>query len=281
MTTTLLMPSRRQHTVLGVHFDDLPEAELKGLLELWVAGQGTHTVVTPNPEFILLASLNAEFKQLLNKADLALPDGVGLRFAVAALSEERLLHRHTGADTLLVLAELCAKAGKRLVLLGGSPKKTQRAAEILRQQFAGLDCVTFDPGIIDQEQTRLSEATLAGVERLKPDVIAVALGQVKQERVMDILRTKIPSIKVLIGIGGATDYVSQAVQRAPRSWQKKGFEWLWRLLQEPWRWQRILRATVIFPVRVAWATLRQRRFFRAVRNVGQELRRHFSKHHNG
>ncbi len=281
MTSTPLMPSRRRHAVLGVPFDDLPEAELKGLLELWVTGQGTHTIVTPNPEFILQALRDTEFRLLLKKADLSLPDGVGLRFAVAALSDERLHNRHTGADTLIVLAELCAKAGKRLVLLGGSPRKTQRAAEVLRQQFSGLDCVTFDPGIIDQEQTRLSEATLAGVERLKPDVVAIALGQVKQEKVMDILKMKIPSIKVLIGIGGAADYVAQTVQRAPKNWQKRGFEWLWRLIQEPWRWQRILKAIVAFPVQVAWATLRQRRFWRAVRNVSQELRRHFSKHHNG
>ena len=275
METTALTPSRRQHTVLGVRVDDLPTAELKGLLELWVSGQKAHMIVTPNPEFVLRAQTDAEFRDILNRSDLSLPDGTGLRFAIAALSDDRLLYRHTGADTLILLAEICAKAGKRLVLLGGSPKKTRRAAEALRQQFTGLDCATFDPGIIDEEHTRLSEATLAGVERLKPNVVAVALGQGKQEKVMQILKTKLPGINVLIGIGGASDYVAMAVKRAPVTWQRLGFEWLWRLIQEPWRWQRILRAVVIFPVRVAWATLRQGKPIRATRSVFDELKRHF------
>lgn len=265
------------HTVLGVRIDDLPEDKLRQTLHDWLKGEVARVVVTPNPEFVMHALRDAEFRQLLAKADLSLPDGVGLRFAVAALSNERLLHRHTGADTLVLLAELAALENKKLVLLGGSPRKTTRAAESLRQRFPGLDVATFDPGIIDEHHVRLSEATLAGVERLSPQVVAVALGQGKQERVMEILRAKIPSVRILIGIGGASDYISQSVRRAPKSWQKYGFEWLWRLVQEPWRWQRILNATVVFPLRVAWATLTTGRFPTAVQNVWQELKRHFKQ----
>ena len=266
-----------EHVILGVKVHDVPEPDLRAKLQSWLVGTEVHTIVTPNPEFVMLAKRDAEFKKILNQADLSLPDGVGLRFAVAALSEDRLEHRHTGADTLIVLAELCALEHKRLVLLGGSPHKTERAASSLKERFPGLDVVTFDPGIIDEYHVRLSEATLAGVERLSPQVIAVALGQGKQERVMVSLKEKIPAVRILIGIGGAADYVSMAVKRAPSSWQKLGFEWLWRLIQEPWRWKRILSATVFFPIRVVWATLYSGRFFRALKNVGQELKKHFGQ----
>ena len=94
---------------------------------------------------------------------------------------------------------------------------------------------------------------------------------------MEILRVKIPSVRVLVGIGGASDYVSMAVKRAPSNWQKYGFEWLWRLIQEPWRWKRILNAIIFFPVRVAWATLVSGHFPRALRNVYSELKRHFKQ----
>lgn len=263
--------------MLGVPVHDLSLEELKTVLRVWLVGERPRIIVTPNPEFVMLAGQDAEFRNLLTKADLSLPDGVGLRFAVAALTNDRLEHRHTGADTLVLLSELAAIEKKKLVLLGGSPRKTQRAAKTLRERFPGLDVTTFDPGIIDEHHVRLSEATLAGVERLSPHIVAVALGQGKQERVMEILKAKIPSVRILIGIGGASDYISQAVRRAPTSWQRYGFEWLWRLLQEPWRWQRILNATMFFPLRVAWATLVAGRFPTAVRNVYQELKRHFKQ----
>jgi N-acetylglucosaminyldiphosphoundecaprenol N-acetyl-beta-D-mannosaminyltransferase len=264
-----------QHTVLGVKIDDLSTQELTAQLSAWLGGERAKMVVTPNPEFVMYAQRDPDFRKLLNEADLSLPDGVGLRFAVAALSNDRLKHRHTGADTLIELASLCAHDHKKLVLLGGSPRKTQRAAASLRDRFVGLDVATFDPGIIDEHHVRLSEATLTGVERLSPHAIAVALGQGKQEKVMAILKDKIPTVRILMGIGGASDYVAMAVKRAPTSWQKYGFEWLWRLIQEPWRWQRILNATLFFPLRVAWATIVTGRFFKAARNVSQELKQHF------
>jgi N-acetylglucosaminyldiphosphoundecaprenol N-acetyl-beta-D-mannosaminyltransferase len=266
-----------QHVVLGVPVNDISSTELRQTLLAWLVGTEPHAVVTPNPEFVMLARHDLDFKQILAKADLSLPDGVGLKFAIAALTDQRLEHRHTGADTLIMLAELAAQEHKKLILLGGSPRKTERAATSLRERFSGLDVATFDPGIIDEHHVRLSEATLSGVERLAPQIIAVALGQGKQERVIEILKTKIPTVRILIGIGGAADYVSMAVKRAPNSWQKYGFEWLWRLFQEPWRWKRILTAIVFFPLSVAWATLKARRFVRAAKNVSQELKRHFKQ----
>ncbi|MEK7183609.1 MAG: WecB/TagA/CpsF family glycosyltransferase, partial [Patescibacteria group bacterium] len=140
----------RQHVILGVRVHDLSEDELQKTLLAWLGANTPRTIVTPNPEFVMHARRDAEFRKVLTKADLALPDGVGLRFAVAALTNERLQHRHTGADTLVMLAELAAQEKKKMVLLGGSPRKTERAAVSLRERFPGLDVATFDPGIIDE-----------------------------------------------------------------------------------------------------------------------------------
>lgn len=263
-----------RYKLLDVQLDDIAPKALRELLTSWVAEGKGKMIVTPNPEFVLEARRDPYFRTLLNTADLALPDGVGLRFALAALSDNRLSYRHTGADTLVLLAELCRDAGKRLVLLGGVPKKTQRAAESLVERFSGLDVHTFDPGIIDNDEPRLSEATLAGLERLSPHVIGVALGHGKQEKVMEIIKNKLFNTHVLIGMGGASDYVSMAAKRAPLNWQRWGFEWLWRLIHEPWRYKRICKAVVLFPLTVAWATLRSGRFLTGTKNVLQELRTH-------
>lgn len=265
----------KEHVVLGVRVHDLSQPALRELLNEWLLGQQARTIVTPNPEFVMQAQHDTEFKQLLAQADLSLPDGIGLKFAIAALTDDRLEYRHTGADTLLLLAELAALNKRSLVLLGGSPRKTERAAAALRTQFAGLQVATFDPGIIDNQHVRLSEATLAGLERLAPHIVAIALGQGKQEKVMAILKTKIPALRILIGIGGASDYISMAVKRAPIAWRQYGFEWLWRLVQEPWRWQRILNAVLFFPLRVLWSAVVGGHLLKALKNVSQELRQHF------
>jgi N-acetylglucosaminyldiphosphoundecaprenol N-acetyl-beta-D-mannosaminyltransferase len=265
----------KEHTILGVRVHDLSPQALREMLTAWLKGDQSKIIVTPNPEFVMYAQQDADFKHLLADADIALPDGVGLKFAIAALTNDRLEYRHTGADTLLLLAELATTHKHQLVLFGGTPRKTERAALRLREQFQNLEIAVFDPGIIDEQHVRLSEATLAGIERLAPKIVAVALGQGKQERVMAILKAKIPSIRILIGIGGASDYVSLAVRRAPTGWQRFGFEWLWRLIQEPWRWRRILTAVLFFPLRVFWSTVVQGRPLQAIGNVAQELRRHF------
>src|SRR3990167_9257321 len=116
----------RNHVVFGVRIDDVPPLELRGLISDWLIGEQTRAIVTPNPEMILLARRDAAFRDILNRADLSLPDGVGLRFALPALTSERLLHRHTGVDTLILIAQLCAVAGKRLALLGGAPCVAER-----------------------------------------------------------------------------------------------------------------------------------------------------------
>ncbi len=269
-----------RYEILDVPINDISPDELRDLLRQWVAtGQGK-MVVTPNPEIILESRHDATFRNILKEADAALPDGVGLRFALAALTDQRLHYRHTGTDTLVTLAELCRDTGKRLVLLGGTPKKTQQAAMILTNKFPGLDVQTFDPGIVDSIDPRLSEATLAGLERLAPQVVGVALGHGKQEKIMHILKQKLPSINLLLGMGGASDYVSLAVKRAPTTWQRWGFEWLWRLMQEPWRYKRIFKAVIIFPLVVAWTALRQKHLWRSLQNVYQEICQHWRENKN-
>ena len=273
-----------RYDILGIPINDVTITELRDLLQQWVNSNDQAApckmVVTPNPEMILASRHDAAFRDILKQADLSLPDGVGLRFALAALNEHRLKNRHTGVEALMILAELCHQANKRLVLLGGLPKKTNRAAELLKQRFPGLEVTTFDPGIIDSVDPRLSEATLAGLARLTPHVVGVALGHGKQEKIMSILQQKMPGIKLLLGMGGASDYVAMAAKRAPLRWQRWGIEWLWRLLHEPWRYKRIYRAVILFPLVVAWTTLRQGRLLSALRNVYQEICKHYRENNS-
>lgn len=257
----------RSHDVLGVRVDDLSEQELVGRLASWLEGNVPRVVVTPNPEFLLAARHDPDFAALLNGSDLSLPDGVGLRFATAALTGDRLRNRHTGVDTLVLLARACAAAGKRLALVGGGPGVAERAADRLRANTPSLRVEGIDPGRVESD--RLSDST---TQRLNDyAVIAIGLGQGKQERVMRELASAVPSARILVGVGGAFDMIAGMKRRAPAWMRASGLEWVWRVLIEPTRILRILRAFPVFPAVVVWDTLRRRRFLRACRATIPEI----------
>jgi UDP-N-acetyl-D-mannosaminuronic acid transferase (WecB/TagA/CpsF family) len=110
-----------------IHLDHYSPNQLEILLHAWVTGNQQKWIVTPNPEFFLYARKHDWFKDLLNRAHLSIPDGVGLRYAIAAMGLGRLRFRKTGVDTLLQLAEICEEQEKTLVLFGAENKRAERS----------------------------------------------------------------------------------------------------------------------------------------------------------
>lgn len=268
----------RDFELFGVRISDLSTGELTDLLSGWLSSDSSHTIVTPNPEFILAARRDPSFVDLLNRADLSLPDGVGLRFAIPALTGNRLSNRHTGVDTLLLLAKLCAEQGRRLALVGGGPGVAESAADAMRGQFVGLDVSVVDVGTIARDEINAGRIScdrtkLTRVENA--DVVAVALGMGKQERFIETLRTFEPlglrTSRVYIGVGGALDMIAGTKRRAPAFVRRVGLEWVWRLVIEPRRFRRIFNASIVFPAVVVWDTLRRHRFVAACRATVPEI----------
>ncbi len=267
----------RMHHLFGVRIDDLSKHGLRELLSAWLTEPGLHCIFTPNPEFLLTARKDKYFADLLNQGDLSLTDGVGLKFAIAALTQNHLEHRQTGIDTLMLIADICAQKNKRLLLLGGMNDAAMDAEIVLKQRWPNLDVVSLEPGFIpgDFESLLIAETVLHEIQSMSPDVIAVALGQGKQERFIIELKNQIPSLRIAIGVGGALDTISGRFPRAPIWMQRSGFEWMWRVLIEPKRIHRIFRAVIVFPIVVIWDTLKHRRFWKALKRVTYELKKHF------
>lgn len=193
---------------ISVHQITLPQAV--SLIESWLKQKKKRYIVTPNPEMVMLAQKDKQFKRILNQADLAIPDGVGLRLA----PRTRGLKRLTGRELMLRLI----KRGHKTLLLGGQPGVAQLAAKKL--------------GV-----SGMSEPDIAAINRLKPDLLFVALGQVKQEKWIAKNLPKL-KVKVAMGIGGALDQIAKPWLRAPFRVQALGLEWLWRLIMQPWRIKR-------------------------------------------
>lgn len=265
--------------ILGIKIDNINSEQVTANFRRWLGGFEQKMVVTPNPEFILAAQQDADFRQILNDAHLSLPDGIGLRYAVCALHGDRLEHRQTGVDTLKLLAQLCAETGSRLMLLGGRQGSAGRAAQVLRTAFPDLEVIPVEPGEIVSHH---GDPVLAGtlVQKLRqfePAVLAVGLGQVKQEKFLAKYLPELPSVKIAIGVGGAFDMLAGDLRRAPRILRSMGLEWLWRLLIEPKRWFRIWQAVIIFPLVIAWYTMRRRHFLQSCARVFPAVIKQLSK----
>jgi N-acetylglucosaminyldiphosphoundecaprenol N-acetyl-beta-D-mannosaminyltransferase len=222
--------------VLGVRIDDVTYPEALAVLLDAIRTRTPHVVTTPNPEIVMFARRDAAFRATLNRAALNIPDGIGLVLA-ARLGGRRLREHVQGTDLVLLLAAESARAGHRWFLLGGDDGVANHAARALVQQFPGLHVVGALPGSplpADDNATRGAIAAAAPV-----DVVLVAYGAPKQERWLErnLAALEIP---VGIGVGGVFNYLSGATPRAPRWVRRLHFEWLHRLVTQPWRWRRQL-----------------------------------------
>jgi N-acetylglucosaminyldiphosphoundecaprenol N-acetyl-beta-D-mannosaminyltransferase len=266
-----------KHNLFGVEIDDISDEQLNKTIEGWLIGQSKKVIVTPNAEFLLKARRDPWFKKLLNRSDLAVPDTVSLRYAVAALSTDTLANRRPGVNLLEDLCAHAIKADKGILLLGGEDNAAEQAAFILATENPGLHIEGLDPGILNQQGSHIdiSENLSLEIERIQPDIVAVALGQGKQEIFMHQAKDLFPFVQVWIGVGGAFEMISGQKSRAPEILQKYGLEWFWRGLIEPKRIPRIIDATLVFPLVVAWTALKQGTILRSIKNVSSEIVKQF------
>ena len=140
-----------------------------------------------------------------------------------------------------LVEQLLAQNVGSMYLLGGVPGNM----DVMRKKYPQVDFVGGFEGIINDANA--AELTRE-INALGPDFLLVALGAPKQERWIRANVDRIPNVKVAIGIGGALDYCSGNVRRAPKRMQGLGLEWLFRLVLQPERYRRIVKAVAVFPV---------------------------------
>lgn len=225
--------------ILGVAVDDVTLSDVVGQVGAWVHDEPErlHHLVTVNPEFIMAARDDAGFRETLAAADLATPDGVGVILA-ARLAGRPLRGRVAGADLVEALASL-EDPDLRFFLLGAAPGIAARAGAALMQRHPRCRIAGTLAGSPRPED---APTVLAALDAARPTVLLVAFGAPAQDRWIAGHATDLAAcgIVVAMGIGGTFDYLAGAVPRAPRVVRRLGFEWLYRLIRQPWRWRRQL-----------------------------------------
>ena len=237
--------------ILGVRFDDVSRQEAAQLGAAMLEQDQFHYVVTPNPEFILAAEKDADFRQVLNSADLVIPDGIGVVYSAKILGtplKERVPGIEFAADMLAQLDQM----GGRLYLLGAKPGVAQEAGRRILERHPNIVLCGSHDGYFKDE-----EAVLLEVAAARPDLLFVCLGAPKQEKWM-ARWGRHTGARLAIGLGGALDVFAGNVERAPESWRKLGLEWAYRLKKEPQRAGRMAKLPLVL-VKSAGARLRGRR----------------------
>lgn len=232
------MEDSRIH-ILGVPVDMIDQqAAMKRFEELFPE-PGVTAVYTPNSEIIENASKNPELKSLIESADLALPDGIGLVYASRIVGHP-LKERVTGIDFLESVIAYLEKNGKSIYFFGSKPGIAEKAAEKIREKYPQLIVAGARDGYFKQEE---EQEIVEQINQSGADFLCVALGAPKQEQFIFDHKAEL-NVHGAIGVGGSLDVWSGALKRAPEFYQKHGLEWLYRLIQEPRRIGRMARLPV-------------------------------------
>lgn len=233
-------------------------------------------IVTANPEMILNASCDDAFSDVLNRAELVTPDGIGVLWAANYLStplpkgfftrylqfykslvlislypkriKQPLKERVTGSDLFKKIIDESQDKKWKIFLLGASKGVAKNVISKFSKTYPK---VKFVGSFVGSPHKKDEDEICDQINEAKPNILFVAYGSPQQEFWIHRNLFKLNTVNVAIGVGGTFDFYANKLRRAPKLMQKIGLEWLWRLFHQPSRIGRIWNATVKFPKLIA------------------------------
>jgi len=263
---------KQKVNIAGLEIDAVKYSDVLEAVENFLSQEHQkHMIVTPNPEMIVYSQSHTGFRQVLNSASLAVPDGIGILWAAYYLSLPRaksmfgeqmvvlktllqvlfkmkpiyrvLPARVTGTDLLFRIIEESQKKGWRIYLLGAAPGIASVAIDRLLKKYPqAIFAGSFAGTPAETHEDELCER----INLAQPDILFVSFGSPAQEEWIHRNLQKLSTIRVAIGVGGAIDFAAGKAKRAPKLLRGLGLEWFWRLLTQPRRFKRVWNATFVF-----------------------------------
>ena len=250
--------------ILGIKINNLLCEEILRELEVLLTKQNKkfYQIITVNPEFILQAQKDKEFKEILNsKYTLNIADGIGLKFA-SWRQGKNLKCRWAGIDLMQEVLKLANQNKQKIFLVANKNglSNWQETASAIKKVYSNIEVLGInlrEDAASPRQQNIVRQQFIPNIKKLQlristynPDIIFCSLGAPIQEKILYSLRNN-KNVKLAMGVGGSFDFLTGKIKRAPKWLQVIGLEWLYRLIQEPsYRWRRIFRAVIIFPIRV-------------------------------
>ena len=221
--------------VLGVKFNNVNMEEAINRCKKFISSDSSHLIVTPNPEIVMQAKENEEFKNIINASSLVIPDGIGIVKGAAILGTP-LKERVAGFDLICNLLELYKNGEHTFYFWGSKPGIAELAKQKMEEKYPNIKIVGTDDGYFDENK---KQEIINKLREIKPDILLVGTGAPRQEKLINELLTE-KIFKIGIGCGGSIDVLSGTVKRAPKLFIKLHIDWAWRLIKQPSRIGRMM-----------------------------------------
>ena len=225
--------------IRGLSFDNVTMEKAIALAAQALKQNKRISIFTPNAEIAQLAAENEEIRNLLNRADILLPDGAGILLA-AKIAKTPLTQKVAGVDFGENILKLAAQEEYPIFFLGGKPGIAELAAEKQKEKLSALSVVGTWDGYFEKSGAE-NDAVLRAVNESGAKILFVCFGAPAQEKWIDENKAKLPNVRLLMGLGGSLDVYAGAVRRAPAFLIRARLEWLYRLLQDPKRLGRMMK----------------------------------------
>jgi len=241
----------RTKDIIGSPVTALPFSEQIALMLSWARERSSKAVCIANVHMLIEAYQQPDFATILREADLVTPDGMPLVWMLKMLGASNQ-DRVAGLDVLNAVCTRAPEHNISVFFLGSQQAILDKMKERLEREFpeltiAGMEPLPFRPMTQEEDETLIHKINESGA-----GIVFVALGCPKQEAWIAQHKGRIDS--VMIGLGGAFPVYAGIHKRAPLVVRSLGFEWLYRLLQEPRRlWGRYRRTIPIF----IWLAVKQ------------------------
>lgn len=213
--------------IFAISIDKVTLGEATARCLDWTGGDRSCLVVTPNAEIAYAAAKDESLAQIVNGADLAIPDGAGIVLASKILGDP-VPEKVAGVDLATnILKELDARGRGRIYLLGARPEVVAEAARRIARQYPHVIIAGYRDGFFSAAE---EPEIIREIRQAQVDVLYVGMGVPRQERWLAVHLAELQA-KVSIGCGGTLDVWAGAVQRAPRWMVKANLEWLFRIVK--------------------------------------------------
>ena len=215
-------------SMLNVGYDNITSSEAIRQILSFLQSSIRRNVFFLNADCLRISQKDNEYRQILNRADLVLPDGIGLKL-VTRLYGGRMINNCCGTDIAPFMMERVAQGGYKVFFLGGREGVGEKAAENMRRRFPTIKIVGTHCGYGMDDREVIKKINDSGA-----NILFVAMGVPKQEKWIAKHREQL-NPKLCLAVGALLDYLSGTIPRAPLWMRKANLEWFWRIFVEPKR----------------------------------------------